>query len=798
MPLRLKISKGRFLTSRLVKISIATSLVTLIIWLFCLPRPLFNQPLATVLLDREGQLLGASIAADEQWRIPAGDSISSRLMTAIVTFEDKRFYKHWGVDPRAIARAVRDNLAARTVVSGGSTISMQVIRLAQENPPRTVWQKVKESFMATRLEWAFDKQEILRLWCNNAPFGGNIVGVEAAAWRYYGRSAADLSWGEASTLAVLPNSPALIHPGRSRDQLLNKRNRLLKKLFESKKIDQSEYELALAEQLPNAPYPLPRKAPHLLQRLKREQGSGRLETTLVADIQDRISNSVLRHQQRMALNGINNAAALVVAVETGDVLAYVGNSGDDPKHDPEVDMVQALRSPGSLLKPLLYGLSLSEGIIGPKTLLADYPCSFRGFRPANFSNNFSGATSADEALSRSLNIPFVQLLRQFGIPNFHNHLKKSGFTTITRSSEHYGLSLILGGCEIKMEEIAAWFTGLARQQRFYYQRQGRYAAHLDWQPVQLLKRESDQLQIERATTPPNRYAGAIDAGSGYFVLEALKTLNRPSETGDWQRFNSSQDVAWKTGTSFGFRDAWAVGSTPDYVVAVWVGNADGEGRKGLVGVQAAAPLMFDIFSELPRQNTKWFERPYDDLVTLSICAKSGMLANQFCNSEEVYVPKKIEASKSCPYHQAINLTQDEQYQIKKECYDGPSGRYSWFLLPTRMEHFYQRLHPEYQTKPPWHPDCQHSANDQPIALLYPFNNGKISYSYDHENKPIPAIFKAAHRHPETEIHWHIDGEFLGSTKQLHTFEILTSSGTHLLTLVDENGQQIQHTFTVVE
>lgn len=777
---------------------IATSVVLLIYWIFCLPDPLFKRPLATVLLDREGQLLSATIAKDEQWRIPAGDSLSPKLKAAVIAFEDQRFYQHWGVDFKAIARATRQNVRAGKVVSGGSTISMQVIRLAQENPPRTLWQKAKEAFLATRLEWRYNKENILKLWCDNAPFGGNVVGIEAASWRYYGRSAETLSWAEAATLAVLPNSPALIHPGRSRDALLKKRNRLLLKLLKQGTIDEQIYELAQLEELPNKPHPLPREAPHLLQRLKKEDGPGRYLSRLDGNLQRQITASVERHQQRLSANGIYNVAAMAIEVASGDVIAYVGNSGKKATHSPSVDMITAPRSPGSLLKPLLYGLSLSKGIISPTGLLPDYPSSFRGFRPANFSDSYNGAVAADESLMRSLNIPFVYLLRDYGIPAFHEKLKKYGFKHINRSPDHYGLSLVLGGCEISMEEIAGWFTGLARQQRYYYERQGQYAPSTDWMPLNLTLADQQRTEKQRENTALQQHPGFIDAGAGYEIVQALKSLERPLEAGNWKRFDSSQEIAWKTGTSFGFRDAWAVGASPEYVVAVWTGNADGEGRQGLVGVKAAAPLLFEIFDHLPNATVNWFETPYDELSSLNICKLSGFLASPNCEAEKRFIPKHSERSKSCPYHKTILLDQDSTYQVNLDCYDQQPLPSKWFQLPTRMAHFYRNSHPEYQAIPSWHPDCplQEDEQNPAMALIYPYSNGTISFSLDRNNQPIPAVFKLAHRYPETTVHWHLDEQYINSTTHFHNCEIIAAPGIHILTLTDSNGRRLIHRFKV--
>ncbi|MEL7427546.1 MAG: penicillin-binding protein 1C, partial [Bacteroidota bacterium] len=432
-------------------------------WSFGLPRPLFDQPIAVLIEDQDGALLGARIASDGQWRFPAGDSIPVRFETSLIQFEDRRFFQHWGVDWRALLRAMRQNIRAGKVVSGGSTISMQVVRMARGNRSRTIWQKLIEISLALRLELTYSKTEIMGLWAANAPFGGNVVGLEAASWRYYQKASHLLTWSEAATLAVLPNSPALIHPGRNRSALKHKRDRLLRRLQEEGIIDSTSHELAIVEPLPERPLPLPRLAPRLLDRVAQEQGPGRWRLSIKADLQQQIRRLASRHQERLAHNGIHNLAILVLDTHSGKVLSYVGNLEHlAAEHSPSVDLVQAPRSPGSLLKPALYALALEEGLILPKELLPDIPSVFGNFRPENFHQAYQGAVSADLALARSLNIPFVHLLQRYGVAPFHQALRDWGMEYLSYPPDHYGLSLILGGAEVSLWEMTAWYAALAR------------------------------------------------------------------------------------------------------------------------------------------------------------------------------------------------------------------------------------------------------------------------------------------------------------------------------------------------
>ncbi len=722
--------------------------------------------------------------------MPPADSVSDRLRTCVLAFEDKRFYQHIGVDPHSIGRALRDNFRAGRVVSGGSTITMQVARMARGNRARTLVQKFLEAIVATRLEVTYGKREILNLWLTHAPFGGNIVGVEAASLRYFGRAPADLSWAEAATLAVLPNSPALIHPGRSRDALRDKRDRLLRKLD----LPAEELDLALSEPLPAARFELPDHAPHLLQRLRRERGDGRLRSTLDGDLQRRLEGTVREYANVLARNQIHNAAVLVTDVATREVVAYVGNvPGLAREYAPSVDIVTAPRSPGSLLKPILYASALEAGKLLPRQFLADLPISFGSFQPANFHRQFDGLVPADEALARSLNIPFVFLLRDYGVPGFHAALQDYGFRQMPRTPDHYGLSLILGGAEVTMEEINGWFLGLARQQRFFYERQGRYDTN-DWGGPLLVPAVA-------GTETPSPDPLLIGAGAGFRTLEALTELRRPDEEGNYRSFDSHQRIAWKTGTSFGFRDAWAVGATPEYVVSVWTGNASGEGRAGLVGVRAAAPLLFQIFRLLRERSADgpgWFEPPYDELREVVTCSVSGMLASQDCPLTREWVPKNAERGDQCGYHQRMYLDAGQRYQLRAGC-DGWPERVMTerLVLPTREGYFYQRAHPEYQPPPAFAADCAGGGGRQPaLQFVYPLPGGRVRAARDWRGQRMPIVVELAHRDADKTVYWHIDGSLVGTTRTFHSLELPLAPGTHRLTVVDEDGQRAERNLEI--
>ncbi|MEM9992396.1 MAG: transglycosylase domain-containing protein, partial [Bacteroidota bacterium] len=428
---------------------------------------------------------------DGQWRFPLSSQVPEKFQVAIIQFEDRRFFTHWGFDSRAILRAVQQNLQSGHIVSGGSTLSMQVIRLSKNNPPRTFWNKFLEIILATRLELRYAKSDILNFYAAHAPFGGNVVGLEAAAWRYFGKKPALLSWSEAATLAVLPNSPALIHPGRNRTALLKKRNRLLDRLLEIQQIDTITHQLAKAEPLPNAPLPLPRLAPHLLDRLQEEPLNLRVRTTLSYQLQQQVDAILTQHQHILSQNYIHNAAALVLDIVTGDVLAYVGNV-KNAAQGAQVDIITAPRSTGSILKPLLYANMIQKGELTGQMLLPDIPTQVGGYRPQNFHKKYDGVIRAEKALARSLNVPFVRMLKQHGLENFHHQLQKLHFSTIQEPADHYGLTLILGGAETTLEHITNTYACMARNLLNYASNNGKYNKY-DFRSMNYIQDTSSRL-----------------------------------------------------------------------------------------------------------------------------------------------------------------------------------------------------------------------------------------------------------------------------------------------------------------
>ncbi|CAA6820609.1 MAG: Multimodular transpeptidase-transglycosylase (EC (EC [uncultured Thiotrichaceae bacterium] len=762
----------------------------LILWYAdSLPKKLFNASYSSIIFASNGELLGAHIASDQQWRFPLIETLPDKFSQSLIQFEDKRFYKHPGIDPFALMRATWLNLKHASIKSGASTLTMQVIRLSKNNPPRTFFEKIKEIILATRLEIRLGKNDILRLYASHAPFGGNVVGVEAAAWRYFGRSPAQLSWAESAMLAVLPNSPGLIHPGRGQKVLLKKRNRLLQRLRDKKIITNLDYSLAISEPLPHKPKELPRLAPHLLDTLNKITKQQRMSTTLKYTHQKAANEVIGRYAERLALAGIHNQAALIINNKTFEVIAYVGNASDQQtgEHGHAIDLIRRPRSTGSTLKPFLFAYMIEDGEILPETLVVDVPVRYAGFRPQNYDRGYRGVVRAKSALASSLNIPAANMLSRYGVARFLDKLQNMGMTTLHRRPENYGLPLILGGSEGTLWDLTNMYANLAflanqtSNQQAYHWRQ----AHV------------------RQQTKTTNAGKAVDLSiaSAWMTLNTLLEVSRPGTEGFWKKFTSTQKIAWKTGTSFGQRDAWAIGTTPDYTIGVWTGNANGQGVAGLTGVNIAAPILFSLFDILPHQDD-WFKKPEWQMKKIAICENDGFLAANQCKTKTYDIPVSSFFERISPYHRVIHLDQQGQFQVHNGCESVANMQSkSWFLLPPNQAYYYQQHAPNYQTLPPFRADCQSNNlvihRQSGLHIQYPGKHTQIYIPIDIDGKASKTVFRANHSSPEKNIYWHLNESYLGSTQTFHEMALWIKPGEHKLTLVDEDGQQDSRQFTVI-
>jgi len=756
-------------------------LALLLILILVAPLPSFNKPCSTVVLAADGQLLGARIATDGQWRFPSNDTVPDKFKTCLIEFEDQYFRYHPGVNLFAIGRAVMQNLRAKRVVSGGSTITMQVARMAGNGKSRTISNKLVEVFSAMKLELLYSKKSILSLYATNAPFGGNMVGIDAACWRYFGHSANRLSWAEAATLAVLPNAPSLIFPGNNDQKLKAKRDKLLTKLLDRKIIDSLDCELAIEEAIPEKPFALPDHSFHLTEQLKKSNPGELITTGINYELQQQVKELVKEQSSLLASQHIFNASAIVIDVKSNQVRAYIGNSPANNLIDcnNQVDMISSPRSTGSILKPFLYASMLSDGEMLPNALLPDIPVYLSGYAPKNFDYTFHGAVPASQALSWSLNIPAIYMLKRYGIDRFMDKLKSFGFTSFRKSSDHYGLSLILGGGETSLWELCSAYAGMSRTLNNFNSQHQYFKENFN-APSLVPSAQTNQLTREESR---------IDADAIWFTFQALMEVNRPEGHAGWEYFQSSRQVAWKTGTSFGFRDAWAIATTPDYVVGVWAGNSNGEGRPGLTGVTAAAPLLFNIINLLPESAPH--RQPDQEITYAEVCSHSGYRMGKNCSEgKTVAIQEKGLKTEPCPYCQSVKIDGNQSGQAIADV-----GVAKWFVLPPAMEFYFKKYNPSYLSVP--YNAISKKDDFEVMDFIYPGANDKIYIPRSVDGNPGNVVFEVAHREASVKIFWYLDNQYIGTTSYIHQKPLNPGVGQHLITLTDEHGNTLKRLFTIL-
>lgn len=749
------------------------------------PDGLINPPLAKAAFSRNGELLDVRIAKDEQWRFSAPEVLPEKYIVSVIQFEDRHFFEHPGFNPLSILRAIKDNYQAGHVVSGASTITMQLSRMALKHHHRSYWSKLEEICLAIKLELRLSKDEILKLYATHAPMGRNIIGLQAASWHYFGRAPDELSWAEAALLAVLPNRPSMLYLEKNRKELQERRDQVLTLLLQDKKIDERNHQLARQEPLPTSQGVWPSHIPHLLDRLLREQPDvSEFHTTIDPLLQDSLNHVLENHRRTLAEEGVRNLALVVIDHTTLQTVAYIGNFTDD-KTSAHVDIASRPRSTASVIKPLLYGLMLDSSELIPTALIPDVPTTIGNFSPENHDHDFHGAVPASQMLAQSLNVPAVRLLRRYGVDRFRQQLQRYGLSTINRSADNYGLSLILGGGEANLWELTSVYARMANLAE-----ENGYDGTTN--AVQYL-RTAPNSQVPRIKFP-------LTPGAAWLTLQAMVEVERPGADSNWRNYENSQVIAWKTGTSYGFRDAWAIGSNGRYTVGVWAGNADGSPAASLGGAHSAGPVLMDVFSLLGAST--WLPEPDGELTTLTVCQDDGFIASDGCKPVNTKVPSHSHYAQVTPYHQRIFLSKNGFYRVHGGCESVSNMKaVDWFVLPPTQEYYWKRDHGDYRTLPRWRKDCiaslQQYTEELPFDLIYPNTENVIYLPLDIDGKLSRAIFKAVHRDTDAILYWHLDGAFLGETKKFHEKMIRANPGRHTLVLVDKNAQRLERVFTII-
>lgn len=718
---------------------------------------IFEDRYSVSVLDDKGNIIGVYLNKNEQWHLKSTDIIPEKLKTAVMTFEDKDFYKHHGIDFSAVVRALKDNIfeGRRT---GASTITMQTAK-ALEPKERSYFNKYKEMVHALKLERYYSKEEIFLMYLNNAPYGGNIVGYKTASYMYFQKNPKELTWAESALLAVLPNSPGLMSVEKNREKLINKRNSLLKKMYDKNIIDERQYRLSLKEPIPEKRYAFKSLAPHLGRRLINENSDKIITSTINSELQEKTEKIVKDYSEFLKTQGINNAAALIIDNKTYEVKVYAGSQNFyDFSRNGQVDAVTALRSPGSILKPFLYAKAIDEGIIAPQSKVPDVPLYFSNFSPQNANKKYYGMVEMKDALIKSLNVPFVQLLKEYGEDRFFFFLKEVlGFEDMDYS--RYGLSLILGTKELSMENIGKLYAGLANYGNF--------------KNLRYIKNQPDEKGEQ-----------LISKGAAYLTASTIKELERP---GMERFYREKNPISWKTGTSHGRRDGWAAGITPKWTVIVWTGNFTGEGNPNLTGVFSAGNLLFNIFKILPK-GEKEFAEP-DDLIKIKVDSETGYRLKYDVLSKEILYPESAKPLRTSPYYKKIFVNSRGE-EIDSRSPDFAERKEKIILTyPIEVINYFVRENLDISNI------FNSRVNKKTIKFIYPSDNLKIIIPKDFDGEKS-VIVKTANLKNQ-ELYWYVNKEYIGRGKEKEkSFNL--KEGKYEITAVAENGETIKVKFEVVK
>ena len=743
--------------------------------LFPLPKQKLNPLASPLVFDNQGRLQHVFLAPDDAWRIRVKiDKISPLLEKAVLAFEDRHFYYHFGINPVSIVRAGLANLRARRIVEGGSTITMQVARML-EPKKRTLKSKLIEAFRAVQLEVHYSKKEILEFYFNLAPYGGNIVGVGAASYLYFNKSPDHLTLGEAALLAAIPNSPTRLRPDLHPEAARLARQKIVAILRRNHVFDPKKLQESLEEPIPQKRFSPPLKIPHLSNWLvQHDPGRESYFTTVDARIQHLAELALKNDLKPLRAKGISNGAVVIIDNHRHAVRALVGSYDfNDVRHQGQVNGATASRSPGSTLKPFIYALAFDRGIISPKRILFDIPVNYSGYRPVNYDEMYHGIVTAEDALIRSLNVPAVKLYAKMWGDGLYTFLKKAGVSTLRRNDLYYGLSLVLGGCDISLIELTNLYSGLASGGKFY----------------------SFRLLKDQKIGPTKKL---LSEGACFLTTEILSQLHRPDLPSVWESAPNLPKIAWKTGTSYGHKDAWSIGFTPDFTVGVWVGNFDGTGVPELVGAEAAAPIMFSIFQSLQLiKESRWFVRPKNVKVR-RVCAVSGMVPTENCGAtvEELYLPG-ISPNAPCSVHRKILIDQKTHTRLCSFCKAGRTytERVVEIWSP-RVSSWLKKNGYPVDKIPEHFPGCSHLASEDNPVIQSPIAKAEYFIRPRADVRFQKILLKASVASDARKIFWFLDGRLIWSGNPFVRKFISPEPGKHKIICMDNEGRASEVEFQV--
>ncbi len=742
--------------------------------LFLLLNRIFPLPdkveFSTIITDNKGEVVNAFLTSDQKWRMKTElGEISPLLRKTIIAKEDKYFYSHPGVNPFAVIRAFFRNIFRMRRTSGASTITMQVAR-ALEPGKRNIWNKIREMFRAFQLEWKFSKKEILQLYLNLVPYGGNIEGVKSASQLYFKKNPDHLSLAEITTLSIIPNRPNSLVIGKNNDLIIKERNRWLRKFAKERVFTEKEIEDALAEPLTATRGTVPHYIPHLAYKLKK-QGGDIIKTNIDLNTQLKTEKLVEDYVRAQRLRNIKNAAVVIIDNKTHKVITYVGSSNyNDTTDGGQVNGANAVRQPGSTLKPLLYALCFDEGLLTPKTVITDVAVNYAGYAPENYDEKFNGYVTIEYALEHSLNIPAVKSLKLLGHERMIQKLSACNFKQIQKDRRKLGLSMILGGCGTTLEELTGLFSSFANEGTF----------------IAPAFTQNDTLRQK---------INVVSPAADYMINEILSKVNRPDFPLNWTATERMPKIAWKTGTSYGRRDAWSIGYNKNYTVGIWAGNFSGAGAADLSGANVATPLLFKIFNTIDYDSDEgWFTQPKDCDIR-QVCSETGLLPSDHCTSlvTDYFIPL-ISSTKVCSNWQEIMVSPDEKMSYCKSCVPESGYKKKWYkITEPDMQAWFEENRITWQKIPPHNPNCELIFKGSAPFITSPVNGTEYLISRK-DPEPLQLISKTAN--DVSKVYWYINNKFYKSCNAGEKQFFIPQEGAVKISCTDDKGRNRDIKITV--
>ncbi|WP_240348401.1 penicillin-binding protein 1C [Longitalea arenae] len=730
-------------------------------WVFPLPD---KVEYSTIITDSKGEVVHAFLTKDEKWRMKTElDEISPLLRKTIIEKEDKYFYSHPGVNALAISRAFVKNIFRWKRTSGASTITMQVAR-ALEPKSRTYFNKMIEMFRALQLEWKYSKNEILQLYLNLVPYGGNIEGVKSASILYFKKNPDHLSLAEITALSIIPNRPSSLVMGKHNDRIVQERNRWLQYFAREKVFTQKEITDALSEPLTATRGTVPQLMPHFAWKLK-QQGGDIIRTNIELNTQLKTEKLVADYARILTLKNIRNAAVIIIDNQTHKVITYVGSANFKDTIDAgQVNGAKAIRQPGSTLKPLLYGLCIDQGLMTPKAIITDVAVNYNGYAPENYDKQFNGYVTMEYALEHSLNIPAVKGLQWLGKDPFIDKLAACQFQQIKKDQSKLGLSMILGGCGASLEELTGMYSLFANN--------GRYIP---------------PKYTQEAFEAPGQGEKILSAAATFMINEILSKVNRPDFPLNWQSTEHMPKIAWKTGTSYGRRDAWSIGYNRKYTVGVWTGNFSALGIPELSGANIATPLLFKIFNTIDYDSDEqWFTQPQDCDIRM-VCSETGLPPGANCKHTvtDYFIPL-ISTSQLCDNIQEVAISGDNKISYCKTCQPADGYKKKLFrVVSPDMQRYYEERHLVYEKMPPHNPACERVFKEGGPAITSPRNGSEYFISKKH---PEPLQLSCNVGNDVHKVFWYINNQFYKAGDAFNRQFFIPEEGPVKISCTDDKGR----------